>query len=253
MLFDEGANLVLEGGGEGGGGSESGGGGGGGGSGGSGDGIDYQLMDDDTGGSGGAKLGDSPVEEPPSQRASRLCCSVAIAAIFLVGLAAYIATPDDQNAHGAFKACPVYPLVNRIGISTAIVGFVGLVLAMAVILLVYAYRRDRHELRERIILGLTISSAIYSMVCIVPLQGQLPDCSDLVPAALSGWFRVACKPPSPPPFLPFLLPSPFLPLPLLVPSSSSLLIHLLHQSPSNPGPQSLNQLAPSSHFLVAWI
>ena len=80
------------------------------------------------------------------------------------------------------------------------VGVLGVVLALSVILLIYAHRKDRGALRERIILGLTIFSAIYSAVCAVPLHATSPDCTNTISEQAGAWFRVAwfatkCTPP----------------------------------------------------------
>jgi hypothetical protein len=86
-----------------------------------------------------------------------------VTALLLAGLAAFVAIPDGSNNSGAFDNCPIYPLVNRLGIATVIVGVLGLSMATSVILIIYAHRKDQGALRERIILGLTIASAMYSV------------------------------------------------------------------------------------------
>ena len=90
-----------------------------------------------------------------------------------------------------WEDCPIYPTTNRIGVATAVVGVAGVVLALTVILVIYAHRKDQGMLRERIILGLTVSNAIYSAICIVPLQAFEPDCSPAMSPRGGAWIRIA--------------------------------------------------------------
>ena len=64
-------------------------------------------------------------------------------------------------------------------------------LALTVILIIYAYRKDQGMMRERIILGLTMSSAIYSAICIVPLQAYEPDCNSVITPRGGAWIRIS--------------------------------------------------------------
>ena len=91
-------------------------------------------------------------------------------------LGSYLGVADGVDD---WENCPIFPTVNKIGIATQVVGFVGFILALTVVLVIYAYRKDQRALRERIILGLTLSSAVYSGICIAPQQfcTPPPSCS----------------------------------------------------------------------------
>ena len=99
--------------------------------------------------------------------------------------------PGGAVAAEDWEDCPIYPTTNRLGFATAVVGVAGLVLALTVVLIIYAYRKDQGMMRERIILGLTVSSAIYSAICIVPLQAYEADCNSVISPRLGAWIRFA--------------------------------------------------------------
>jgi len=116
---------------------------------------------------------------------------VRISAALSVLSGAADATKDWQD-------CPIYPTTNRIGVATNLVGCIGLLLALSVILIIYAHRKDQAEIAHRIILGLTVCSAVYSAACIFPLQAYEPDCTSVIRSYRAGawlrmvWFATKC-------------------------------------------------------------
>ena len=160
-----------------------------------GEGMAYQLMVDDGEDSdpreGRVNTNVVPNLSQTSTVSTRLRVVMAVCLFFLIGMAIYLAVPTRTNTNpGDYANCPAYVLTNRFGNATIVVGGIGFVAAMLVVLVIFAYRKDRGAMRERIILGLTLSSAVYSAMCMAPLQAFNPDCTHIASASDLALVRI---------------------------------------------------------------
>ena len=58
---------------------------------------------------------------------------------------------------------------NQLVYVTSVFGSLSLLGALAIVAVIYAYRKDEESLRERILIGVFFGNAIYSAVNIVPI------------------------------------------------------------------------------------
>jgi len=105
----------------------------------------------------------------------------------LLGMIA--ATFKSVDAHN-YEECSIVPTQNTMTIITSIAGVLGLIVCIAVLLVIFAYRKDKQFLRERIIAGLAIANALYAFICIIPLQYYKADCTSLIDISVTGTFRI---------------------------------------------------------------
>jgi len=82
----------------------------------------------------------------------------------------------------ACQECPVAVYTsNVIAVATAVVGGVSVVACLATILVIIAWRKDSESPRFRVIIGLMIANAVYSMANTIPmdlLETGIDDCGE---------------------------------------------------------------------------
>lgn len=81
---------------------------------------------------------------------------------------------------------------NQLVYVTSVFGSLSLLGALAVVAVIYAYRKDEESLRERILIGVFFGNAIYSAVNIVPIGLQHEDastCGDPIYGASEAFVR----------------------------------------------------------------
>eukprot|EP00040_Diaphanoeca_grandis_P011876 m.60839 g.60839 ORF g.60839 m.60839 type:complete len:457 (-) comp22888_c0_seq1:200-1570(-) len=79
--------------------------------------------------------------------------------------------------------CPIMPTQNRVAVVTMVAGVLGLTASLCVLLVIFGFKKDLHFPRERIIAGLAVANALYSVSSIIPLQmfHLQPLCTPLIP------------------------------------------------------------------------
>eukprot|EP00040_Diaphanoeca_grandis_P012307 m.62475 g.62475 ORF g.62475 m.62475 type:complete len:431 (-) comp23161_c0_seq1:111-1403(-) len=86
------------------------------------------------------------------------------------------------SATGVAIECPIAATTNTFAVVTAVGGLLGLIACICVLVVIYAYKKDKYFVRERIILGLVFVSALYSIFNIVPVWGRDPEsCQTVLP------------------------------------------------------------------------
>eukprot|EP00040_Diaphanoeca_grandis_P013372 m.67580 g.67580 ORF g.67580 m.67580 type:complete len:417 (-) comp23837_c0_seq1:81-1331(-) len=94
---------------------------------------------------------------------------------------------------GDSERCPIVPTQNTLSGFASLGGALGVVASACVLAVIFAYKKDRIYARERIVVGLTVANALYSIMCIVPLSLNYPEpsCRSVVPAQHNHYMRMA--------------------------------------------------------------
>lgn len=73
------------------------------------------------------------------------------------------AEPNDCRSSAYY-----YSEGNNMALATSVFGAVSLITCGLVIILIMAYRKEQHDMRERVILGLMIANSVYSVASVAP-------------------------------------------------------------------------------------
>jgi hypothetical protein len=90
------------------------------------------------------------------------------------------------------KTCPANLLTDVFVGFTSFGGLLGLISSLCVLIVIFAFRKDVHFVRERIIAGLSVANALYAILCIVPLQlyHLAPDCRAYIHFEHAAYLRM---------------------------------------------------------------
>eukprot|EP00041_Stephanoeca_diplocostata_P029045 m.847356 g.847356 ORF g.847356 m.847356 type:complete len:427 (+) comp23484_c0_seq1:277-1557(+) len=80
-------------------------------------------------------------------------------------------------------------LSSQYAIATSVFGGVSLIICLCVGGIIFAYKKDKVSLRERIILGLMVVNFMYSIANLIPSQYYTSDCKLLLSHEKDVWIR----------------------------------------------------------------